>query len=396
MAKITTNVTISSPAFSLYGDQPFLVRSDYYFRKTLPYNIMAYNSNAYDIKDIRAAGIEIIADLPVSVNVLPLKPSFIVNRASADETVIIPEKYLGTEYITFVPTSEVSEEGRVGTFSVTAIKDNTFVQIIFKTGEIDNVTLNKLDVYRRKGDDLSEAFISASAPVHVQVGHVCAKLASTPNDPDRPCSVLITDLLPIASLKTVYIVPRLLHNFMSLAITAPFDQTDVQILAKDGTVWTPGSVMDGRTSLFLNLFDHPDNQYTIVASKPIQVIQIGREPLTTSNRGAPSMTIVPAVDQYTNFYKVANQFHAEGIVCAIVEQSKSSGLHVETINQSVIPKGNDTVTVPQIGVFTIVYTQVEDISVTSIYHDDPDVNFGAMFYAYSYKKGTATFLGLKP
>lgn len=225
---------------------------------------------------------------------------------SVGSTTHIPLHKLSTKYVA-VSTEPVSSWN--SQLAVSAIEDNTTVSITFKmkqslplfiggevfnNGDVFNISLNRFQTYQIEHvTDLTGTLVESSTPIAVFSGNNCNKLENI-----GACDHLIEQLPPTDSVDNIYIVPPNMDD----------RDTVIRITAIESTNIT---YMIGRLTQtrFLYQFDSFDtkiasNQVCFIKSEsPILVTAFGLGS-NTPPLGDPSMTIVPGINQYLDYYKI--------------------------------------------------------------------------------------------
>nr|XP_022311579.1 uncharacterized protein LOC111116846 [Crassostrea virginica] len=165
---------------------------------------------------------------------------------------------------------------------------------IYQNNDVFNVTLNRLETYQiEHKTDLTGSIIESSKPIAAFSGNDCNKLENI-----GACEYLIEQLPPVDDLDTTYIVPP----------NSDDRDTKILITAVKGTNLTykidstPRVVlMNEYTSIGTTI---SSNQSCVVQSEnPVLVTAFGLHS-KSSELGDPSMTIVPGIHQYLDYYKI--------------------------------------------------------------------------------------------
>ena len=221
-------------------------------------------------------------------------------------TTHIPLHKLSTKYLVVSIKNKADEKSQM---AIASIQDGTVITITFhmehnmplliegKTyHEGDRFTLN-LDCFEtyliEHTSDLTGTAIESSHPIAVFSGNDCAEL-----DSYGACDHLVEQLPPITSVDTTYIVPPNSDNRDTLIrITAIEDSNftftidRVSKMVKLKRLESFGIEIDSRQTCVVES-DHS-----------IFVTSFGLHS-KTSNMGDPSMTIVPGIHQYLDYYKI--------------------------------------------------------------------------------------------
>lgn len=256
--------------------------------------------------------------------------------ASVGSTTHIPLHKLSTKYVV-ISTEPVYSwilRYRYSQLAVSAIEDNTTVSITFKmkrniplyingdtfeNGDVFNISLKMFQTFQIEHiTDLTGTFIEASAPIAAFSGNDCNKLGNL-----GACDHLIEQLPPTDSIDSIYIVPPNTNN----------RGTIIRVTAIENTNFT---YMIGRVTKNQNLskFNSFDTKITsrqicfIKADIPILVTAFGLQP-KHSTLGDPSMTIVPGINQYLDYYKiVVPQGYDYNYVSIMIRESSRDSFRV--------------------------------------------------------------------
>ena len=225
--------------------------------------------------------------------------------ATSGSTTNIPLNKLSTEYVVVStePTLYTSQ------LAVAAIADNTWISITFKmrrnvplyisgnafyNNSVFNITLHRFETYQiAHATDLTGTVIESSSPIAAFSGNDCNKLESI-----GACDHLIEQLPPIVSVDKMYIIPP----------NSDDRDTLIRITALESSNLTY-SIYDVDHTVSLEQYHTFDtkissNQTCFIRSqKPVLVTIFGLHHVS-SRFGDPSMTIVPGVNQYLNYYKI--------------------------------------------------------------------------------------------
>lgn len=370
-SKTTTTATVRIPYLGM--EQTYTI--DGYKEIDLPKEFLHTLSTS---RSVATTGVQVVSVTPVSVYI---QSSY--NR-SADGTVILPTDLLSTSYI--IDTHFSIRYGSPE-IAVTATADNTFVELKLASGKSENITLNKFDVFTLRLPDLSGTIVTATAPVNVQAGHSCA---NSPEPSVSHCDFLSTEVVPTANLQQTYVVPYMYprQNY-SVGVTAPFDGTVVTIFDQYAKEIESGPLQK-QESVFRT---YTDGSITIASSKPVLVTQYGHG----SNRtgGDPSLTMIPAPQQFTNYYKfiVSDEVFTYNVLCVIIYGLYDvTGLRLN--GYPIYPAETQVIRLPCTGFFHVIYTTVENGNYL-LNHINSVVKFGAFLYARADSLEYVTHLGLE-
>lgn len=224
--------------------------------------------------------------------------------ATVGSTTHIPLHKLSTKYL--VISTESSWKSQ---FAVSAIEDNTVVSVTFKMKQnlplnIEGNTYNNGDVFRFRLDsfetyqidhttDLTGTFIESSVPIAAFSGNDCTRLHNIGG-----CDHLIEQLPPTDSVDKMYIVPPNSDDRDTLIRITAIENANITYVINNIT-----------HDQSLNQFDSLDtkisnNQTCFIESEtPILVTAFGLHS-KNSRLSDPSMTIVPGLNQYLDYYKI--------------------------------------------------------------------------------------------
>lgn len=232
---------------------------------------------------------------------------FVPPAASVGSTTHIPLHKLSTKYI--VISTQPEQSPHMSQFAVAAIEENTQISITFKmksnlplsidgnnyySGDLFILTLDKLQTYEIEHiTDLSGTVIESSDPIAAFSGNDCNTL-----DGFGGCDHLIEQLPPVNSLDNTFIVPP----------NSDQRNTKIRITATEDTniTYKINEIMQTAELHKLESMDtliRSSQVCTIESKTPVIVTSFGLYS-ELSNMGDPSMTIVPGIHQYLNYYKI--------------------------------------------------------------------------------------------
>lgn len=317
---ITTSTRLD-PSLKIQIDKNVLVNSSHLI--ILP---TAIELN-YLQKEVKSVLIETSDD----VNVI----SFDEGERTAGSTAIIPIHKLSTKYIVIS-----TAPSRKSQLAVAAIKDNTTISVTFKMErnrslKIENITFYRDDVFSFSLDrfetyqiahstDLTGSVIESSYPIAAFSGNDCNNI-----DGIGYCDHLITQLPPTGFVDNMYIVPPNNDDRDTIIRITAIDKSDIFYMI--------GAANKSLSLYKSNSFDIriSSNQVCYIESTtPVIVTGIGLASKQVLNLGDPSMTIIPGINQYLNYYKIVIP---EGYVNNFVSvMIKESSLNFFRINSTVI------------------------------------------------------------
>lgn len=225
---------------------------------------------------------------------------------SVGSTTHIPLHKLSTKYVV-ISTEPVGT--RTSQIAVSAIEDNSTISITFRmkrnlpliiegktfhNGDIFNFSLDRFETYQiEHSTDLTGTFIESSVPIAAFSGNDCNQLENT-----GACDHLIEQLPPIDSIDKTYIVPPNSDDRDTIIRFTAIENSNM--------TYTIGSVSQTVTLVKFNSFNTriSSSQTCFLESDvPMLVTAFG---LTSrsSSLGDPSMTIIPGLNQYLDYYKI--------------------------------------------------------------------------------------------
>nr|XP_022312564.1 IgGFc-binding protein-like isoform X2 [Crassostrea virginica] len=226
--------------------------------------------------------------------------------ASVGSTTHIPLHKLSTKYI--VITTEPASTWK-SQLAVAAIENNTTVSITFKmrrnmplningvtfyNNDVFNVTLNRLETYQIEHvTDLTGTVIESSTPIAAFSGNDCNTLGGS-----GACDHLIEQLPPTEGVDNAYIVPPNSDDRDTIIRVTALENSNI--------TYTIGSTTH---AVYLNQLTYFDTQISssqtcfVESENPILVTGFGLNS-KNSDLGDPSMTIIPGLNQYLDYYKI--------------------------------------------------------------------------------------------
>lgn len=300
---------------------------------------------------------------------------------SSGGTAIVPVHKLSTNYIVIStePTHRKSQ------FALATIENNTSVSITFKmkrnislnidgnsflNGDVYNLTLDRFETYQiAHGTDLTGTVIESSVPITAFSGNDCSKLENI-----GYCDHLIHQLIPTRDLDKTYIVPPNSND----------RSTKVRITATENTniSYTINGITQTVTINKLDSFDTiiSSRQACVIESKtPVIVTSFGLRS-SSSTMGDPSMTVVPGINQYIDYYKtVVPSGFSFNYVTILMKQSLKNTIR---INNSLINETNivyeENVSITHV-TYNVRSVKVPEGELTVSRVDLERENFGLMF-----------------
>lgn len=257
--------------------------------------------------------------------------------ASVGSTTHIPLHKLSTKYI--VISTEPYTTSWNSQLAVAAIKDNTTIFITFKmknnvplnigghlyrNDDMYNITLDRLETYQiSHNTDLTGTVIRSYFPIAAFSGNDCNTL-----DNIGACDHLIEQLPPTTSLDRTFLVPPNSVN----------RDTKIRITAVENC--SISYTISGTTKIVslnkLNSFDThiSSGQSCYVESQnQLMVTSFGlhtkSKSIFTGNLGDPSMTLVPGIRQYLDYYKiVVPTGYVKNCVSVMIEQQYKDSVRI--------------------------------------------------------------------
>ena len=223
--------------------------------------------------------------------------------ASVGSTTQIPIHKLSTKYV--VITRPFNFKSQI---AVAAIEDNTTISItlkmsprinitingkIYQNNDVFNITLNRLETYQiEHNTDFTGSVIDSSKPIAAFSGKACNKLESV-----TTCDYLIEQLPPVDGLDTEYIVPPSPHDIVRFIVITAVNNTNLTLSIN---TQSEAYLLKEYTSLRGGLLSN--EIYVLQSKEPVLVTVFGISDTTTWTE--ISMTIVPGINQYLDYYKI--------------------------------------------------------------------------------------------
>ena len=261
------------------------------------------------------------------------------NSCSDGSTAHIPLQKLSTRYVAITIDPERGSKSQV---AVAASEDNTAISVTFRmneshpldingnrfyNGDVFNLTLSRFETFLIEHvTDLTGTLIESDFPIAAFSGNDCTNLGDIGG-----CDHVIEQLPPVSSVDNAYIVPP----------SPPDRDTRIRITAIEPTNFTYN--FDGiDRSVTLSSFESFDvnitsnETCTIVSVCPILVTSLSLYSVA-SDQGDPSMIIVPGVNQYLDYYKLAVPSGYANYVSIMIKDNSKNSLQ---INESGISSQN--------------------------------------------------------
>lgn len=249
---------------------------------------------------------------------------------SADGTTNIPIHKLSTRYvvITAQPISGKSQ------LAVAALENNTRISIRFRmiqyrsldiegstyyNGDAFIFSLDRFGTYQIAHDtDLTGTFIESSNPIAAFSGNDCTKFNGW-----GYCDHLLEQLPPTDTIDKTYIVPPNSDGRDTIIRITATKMSDIYYMI--------GNVI--RTRLlerygFLDIRISSNQSCYIKSTEPILVTGFGLHS-NSSTLGDPSMTIVPGINQYLNYYKIPIPTgYVHNVVYIMIKESSKAFIRI--------------------------------------------------------------------
>eukprot|EP00105_Crassostrea_gigas_P024039 XP_011444146.2 PREDICTED: uncharacterized protein LOC105340014 [Crassostrea gigas] len=225
--------------------------------------------------------------------------------ATVDVTTNIPIHKLSTRYvaITVQPSSLKSQ------LAVAALENNTTISIRFRMKQNTSLdiegnnyynddvfifSLDRFETYQiAHTTDLTGTFIESSNPIAAFSGNDCTELNG-----GKYCDHLLEQLPPTDTIDKTYIVPPNSDGRDTIIRITATKLSDIYYMI--------GTVFQTRLLGGYDFFDiriSSNQSCYIKSTEPVLVTGFGLHS-NSSRLGDPSMTIVPGINQYLNYYKI--------------------------------------------------------------------------------------------
>nr|XP_034322113.1 uncharacterized protein LOC105340013 isoform X2 [Crassostrea gigas] len=251
-------------------------------------------------------------------------------RGSADGTTNIPIHKLSTRYvvITAQPLSRNSQ------LAVAALENNTQISVRFRmkqytsliiegnkyyNGDVFIFTLDRFETYQiAHNTDLTGTFIESSNPIAAFSGNDCTELNG-----GKYCDHLFEQLPPTDTIDKTYIVPPNSDERDTIIRITAIKLSDIYYMI--------GTVNQTRLLGGYDFFDiriSSNQSCYIKSTEPVLVTGFGLHS-NSSRLGDPSMTIVPGINQYLNYYKIPIPTgYVHNIVSIMIKASSKAFIHI--------------------------------------------------------------------
>jgi hypothetical protein len=250
-------------------------------------------------------------------------------RLTNDAFLVFPTTALGKEYYILSYNSDgdkgfgnsISETSTPSQFSITAVEDNTYIEIFPKvaTAKYGNskqtLNLNKGESYlvqaritaNNLNGDLTGSYIKSDKPIAVFGGQQRASLPVNSGNPQASRDIVVEQMVPINFWgRNAYIVPfqpiKLITSYGTdlYRIIAAFDSTEVYMNGDLVTMLNAGEYFEGVL----------DQIYQVESSGPILVAEYKKSSGDGNSNvyedGDPFMVLVPPKEQFSRIYRCIN------------------------------------------------------------------------------------------
>lgn len=226
-------------------------------------------------------------------------------KRTADGTTNIPIHKLSTRYvvITIQPLNRKSQ------LAVAALENNTTISIRFRMKQYTSIniegskyyngdafifSLDRFETYQiAHTTDLTGTFIESSNPIAAFSGNDCTALNA-----GGYCDYLLEQLPPTDTIDKTYIVPPSSDGMDTIIRITATKLSNIYYMI--------GTVIQTRLLGGYDFFDiriSSNQSCYIKSTEPVLVTGFGLHS-NSSTLGDPSMTIVPGINQYLNYYKI--------------------------------------------------------------------------------------------
>nr|XP_034322122.1 uncharacterized protein LOC105340014 [Crassostrea gigas] len=251
-------------------------------------------------------------------------------HGTSDGTTNIPIHKLSTQYvvITVQPTSRESQ------LAVAALENNTSISIKFRmnqytslniegskyyNGDVFIFSLDRFETYQiAHNTDLTGTFIESSNPNAAFAGSDCTKFNG-----GGYIDHLLEQLPPADTIDKTYIVPPNSDSRDTVIRITATNMSDIYYMI--GTVTRTRLL--GRYDFFDIRISSNQSCY-IKSTEPIVVTGFGLHS-SSSTLGDPSMTIVPGINQYLNYYKIPIPTgYVHNVVSFMIKESSKAFIRI--------------------------------------------------------------------
>ncbi|XP_067937267.1 serine-rich adhesin for platelets-like isoform X2 [Watersipora subatra] len=246
---------------------------------------------------------------------------------SADVFLALPTDVLGLSYV--IPCWPTTQSNSGTLLVVSPVYDNTNINITLRGQVIkNNFSLNRGQVYQYKGDyiksgrrrrslddegqlsrvrraaeavnvdDLTGALVSADKPIAVLSGNKKTSIANSDSGDH-----LIEMIPPLNTLGREFLISNFVERQRSiLRITAADDNVTIDVYSSSNEYNSSSSEVLKSTGEFTELVTNATQVTQVIASKAVLIAQYSETGKADGTRADPLMAIVPAKEQYANYY----------------------------------------------------------------------------------------------
>lgn len=249
---------------------------------------------------------------------------------SADGTTNIPIHKLSTRYIVIT----VQPSSRKSQLAVAALENNTKISIRFRMKQYTSLniegstyynggafifSLDRFETYQiAHNTDLTGTFIESSNPIAAFSGNDCTTLNG-----GEYCDHLLEQLPPTDTIDKTYIVPPYTDGRDTIIRIAATKLSNIYYMI--------GTVIQTRLLGRYDFFDiriSSNQSCYIKSTEPILVTGFGLHS-NSSTLGDPSMTIVPGINQYLNYYKIPIPTgYVHNVVSIMIKESSKAFIRI--------------------------------------------------------------------
>ncbi|KAL4217663.1 Deleted in malignant brain tumors 1 protein-like [Mactra antiquata] len=313
----------------------------------------------------------------------------------------LPVEALGREYMVMsykpkirseLQISSVAHGNRV-TIQVRTTGTVTHKGITYRNGQIIREYVDRYQTWSiQSSSDLTGSLIKADQKIAVFSGGECI---SVPEDsPD--CDFAVEQLPPTYAWESDFIVPLVDTCANVIRMLGRDDGTSVKITYGDKTE-TISLHSTEYTDRYLDTSVY--RTAVIQSTRPILVTHLtgSQQNIATPSDCGPSMTLVPAIKQYSdNYHYVTENNLTASFVKIIIVENKAPGLRMN--NQSIVVTNGANVLV---GKSKVQYSVIDvDIPTDTngmpvIFSHTTGIHFGAIFYGYNDHNTLSLPLGMQ-
>lgn len=324
---------------------------------------------------------------PTGIQITSRKPIFVAavsdyNSLSGEGYSAIPIRNIGSKYVVAAYPSGTKMVG------VVATQDNTYVRAGLQAGKNSTTTVHIKyagETAFFSSDDTiitTGGVISADAPISVFSGNMETYIkVGTPN-------YEIEMNIPVEKYSMQYIVPKIYgaKTIILRVIPSPDDHfATVYITGKDG-------FYQSIYKEFVNELSLKNFGYFINAQRNVMVSLYTKYESTGNESHAPFMTLLPAINQYSNNYVVTtpSTLKFNSYITVIFKQSDDeNGLRINGGNLLFHAVDRTPISRFREQYLSISVPLDMNESAYTITHTDPNVKFGVLVYGYGKTSSTS-------